>query len=91
MNEFNKGNNCFYLGEDEDNPQAIITWVNSGNNYIVIDHTEVAVSLRGQDIASRLVERVVRYARKNNLKVKATCSFAKLKLNRIHEYQDVTI
>ena len=53
---------------------AEMTYVKSGE--ITIDHTEVDKKLRGENIGEDLVSAAVEYARKNGLKVKATCSYA---------------
>ena len=62
-----KGNQQFYVGEDEQNAQAI-TFKQVDNNEIDIDHTGVADELGGQGLGKQLVEAVVNYARENNLK-----------------------
>lgn len=42
-----------------------------------IYHTFVDESLRGQGIASKLVEKAVEEIKKKNCKIEATCSYAK--------------
>ena len=71
-----KGNQQFYVGEDEQNAQVVITFKQVDNNEIDIDHTGVADELGGQGLGKQLVE-VVNYARENNLKIIASCPFAK--------------
>ena len=63
-----KGNQQFYVGEDEQNAQAVITFKQVDNNEIDIDHTGVVDELGGQGLGKQLVEVVVNYARENNLK-----------------------
>ena len=46
-----------------------------------IIHTGVKENMRGQKIAKRLVTKVIEYAKNNNLKVIATCSYAEKILN----------
>jgi len=46
-----------------------------------IYHTEVSNDYQGQGIASRLVDCVVENAKKTNMKITATCSYAKKKIN----------
>ncbi|AIO18552.1 Acetyltransferase (GNAT) family protein [Candidatus Izimaplasma bacterium HR1] len=87
--EIKKGNNKFYIGETEDNMIARITWKNGGSNIIVIDHTIVDPSLRGQGIAGLLIKKVVEMARQENLKIVPVCSYAVAKLTRTNEYEDV--
>ncbi|MCM0598258.1 GNAT family N-acetyltransferase [Periweissella fabalis] len=47
------------------------------HNVIVITHTFVDPSLRGQGIANQLLNEVITFAQHNNLKIKPECSFAK--------------
>jgi predicted GNAT family acetyltransferase len=56
---------------------------------IVIQHTEVDGSLRGQNIALQLVENGVEYARQQHLKVVPLCRFAKKMIEKHPELQDV--
>ena len=45
---------------------------------LIIEHTEVDESLKGQRIGNLLVDHAVAYARTNDLKVIAHCPFAKV-------------
>lgn len=87
--EIKKSNQQFYVGEDEQNAQAVITFKQVDNNEIDIDHTGVADELGGQGLGKQLVEAVVNYARENNLKIIASCPFAKDVLEKNDDYQDV--
>lgn len=55
---------------------AEIDFPTTGDNAITITHTFVDSSLKGQGVGKELVLQVIDYARKNSLKIKATCSFA---------------
>ena len=87
--EIKHGTNKFYVGEDEQNFLAQMTYVSSGENLMIIDHTEVTDELRGQNVGKLLVESGVNYARENNLKVVPLCPFAKVLIDKTPEYQDV--
>lgn len=84
-----QGENKFFVGEDEKAPLAEITYRLSADNQLVVEHTYVADELRGEGIAGKLVEKVVNYARGNGLKIRSECSYAKDKLEKTPEYQDV--
>lgn len=56
---------------------------------IIITHTFVDPSLRGQGIANKLLDQVVLIARENNLKIKPECSFAKRVFELTPKYQDL--
>ncbi|HLR19385.1 MAG TPA: GNAT family N-acetyltransferase [Staphylococcus sp.] len=91
MAEIKQGTNKFYIGEDENDPQAQITFKQQGDNQIDIDHTGVPDELGGQGLGSKLVKAVVDYARNNNLKVTASCPFAEAVIKKNSEYQDVYV
>lgn len=87
--EIKQGTNKFYVGEDENDPKAVITFITADNNEIDIDHTGVSDELGGQGLGKKLVYQVVDYARKNNLKIIVSCPFAKDVLEKDDSVQDV--
>lgn len=89
MATINKGASKFYVGDSVKNPTAEITFVESGKDRLVIDHTYVSDGLRGQGIAGQLVEEVVLYAREKGKKILPLCPYAKNKIEQNEEYQDV--
>ena len=48
--EIKQGTNKFYVGEDENDPKAVITFITADNNEIDIDHTGVSDELGGQGL-----------------------------------------
>jgi predicted GNAT family acetyltransferase len=91
MSEIKKGTNKFYLGESDTKNIAKITWVPGGQNIIVVNHTFVDPSLRGQNIAGQLLAEVVKMAREENLKIVPTCSYVIAKMTRTDEYKDILL
>lgn len=89
MATIHKGENKFYIGEDIRDTDAEITFVESGSNRLVIDHTYVTKELRNQGIAQQLLERVVRYARENDKYIIPLCPFAKKQMKKNEAYHDV--
>jgi predicted GNAT family acetyltransferase len=79
---------AFYI-EKDDEWIAELTYVRTGENEITIDHTEVDESLRGEGIGERLVAEMVKFARENNLRVVATCPFARKVINDTPKFHDV--
>ncbi len=69
------GRGAFIIREDGER-LAELTYVNVGETGFIIDHTEVAESLRGQNVGEDLVDAAVNYAREKGLKIFATCPFA---------------
>lgn len=78
----------FFVEENEKNV-ALMTYKKSGAGVITIDHTEVDKSLEGKGIGKRLVAEAVKFARENNLKIIAQCSFAKRIIDITPDFQDV--
>ncbi len=89
--EIKRGNGKFYIGESEKDFIAHITFKNGGNHVIIVDHTFVDPSLRGQGVAALLMDKVVQMAREENLKVVPVCSYAVVAFKRNVEYQDVLL
>ncbi|MBL4938551.1 N-acetyltransferase [Clostridium sp. YIM B02515] len=91
METIKKDNNKFYIGENVENPLAEITFVPTGADKIIIDHTYVSDSLRGQKIGLQLVDKVVEYARSENKKIIALCPYAKKVMTQSEQYKDILI
>jgi len=91
MEVIKKGENQFYIGEDIENPLAEITFIRADESKIVIEHTYVSDSLRGQGIALQLVNKVVEYARFENKKIIPICPYAKKVMTENEKYKDVLV
>lgn len=89
MLEIKKGDKCFYIGESQDKAKAMITWVPSISGVIIIEHTVVDPELAGQGVGKQLVDKVVKMAREENLKIIATCKFARETLQGSEKYRDL--
>lgn len=89
MNRVKHGDKMFYLGDSQDKPDAMMTYVPNGDDKIVIDHTEVNEALRGQGVGQQLVAAAVEYARETHKKIVPVCSYAKKILEENKDYQDV--
>ena len=82
----NKG--AFFIDEDGE-WVAELTYTRTGENTIVIDHTEVDPKFRGENIGEDLVAAAAAYARENGLKIKLDCPYAKKVFDAKPEYQDL--
>jgi predicted GNAT family acetyltransferase len=56
---------------------------------VILEHTEVSESLRGQGVARRLVEAAVVWARQSGVKLVPLCPFAKAVFDREPGFRDV--
>ena len=89
--EIKKGDNKFFIGKNEEENKGEITFVDSGDDKIIIDKTFVSEELEGQGIGKKLIDKTVEYARENDLKILATCPYAIEQLEKNEEYHDVYI
>jgi predicted GNAT family acetyltransferase len=80
----------FYI-EDDGEMIAEIVYAHGGDNMIIIEHTEVADQLKGQNIGYELVHRTVEYARSHGLKVSPVCPFAKAVFDKKPDFRDVLV
>ena len=88
MIDIQAGENRFFI-ETDGEKLAEITYVNSGDKQITIDHTYVSEKLRGQKVGNALVEKVVEFARQENLQIVPQCSFAVKEFEKNKQYEDV--
>ena len=86
--EESEGKGKFFI-EENGKQLALMTYKKSGADKIVIEHTEVDESLQGEGIGNDLVEAGVKFARENDLKIVATCPFAKKIIDETPEFRDV--
>lgn len=78
-----------FFYEFEGKKLGLMTYTHAGNDKIIIDHTEVEPSLKGQGVGYKLVEASVDYARANNLKIMPLCPFAAAVFKKKVDYKDV--
>lgn len=82
-------NSFFILSEDKQTRLAEITFVYTGDKLVIIDHTLVDESLKGQGIAKLLVAKVVERMREEGRKIIPLCPFAKAIFDKTPEYSDI--
>jgi predicted GNAT family acetyltransferase len=81
-------NGIFYI-EQHGKPIAEITYVWANKDRIIIDHTQVDSSLKGQGVGKQLVSKAVEFARIKHIKIVPACSFAKRVFEQTPEFNDV--
>lgn len=82
----NKGR---FFVEIDGSEVAQMTYSKAGPGKIIIDHTEVDESLKGQGVGYKLVGASVEYVRDNQVKILPLCPFAAAVFKKRSEYQDV--
>ena len=79
-----------YFKAEENGTQAgMVTYVSTGQQMIIVDHTEVNAKFKGQGVGKDMILKVVDYARENNLKILPLCPFAKNFFSKTPEIADV--
>lgn len=78
----------FFVEKDREK-LALMTYSKAGADKIIVDHTEVDPSLKGEGVGRKLVFASVKYARENNLKIIPLCPFAKAEFEKNADYADV--
>ena len=73
---FRTEQNRIYMEDEQGKLVAEITFPETAPGVFTIDHTFVDGSLRGQGVASKLVQAAVDEIRGNGGEVRATCSYA---------------
>lgn len=77
-----------FVMQDGEREVGELVYARSGGRVTIV-HTEVAPFLRNAGQAARLVDAAVQWARTENLKVDARCSYARAVLVRTRAYADV--
>ncbi len=84
------GDNFFFI-EKNGETIAKISYQFENDDIIIANSTYVDPSLRGQGIAKKLLDRLVEYARENNLKIRPLCSYVVDAFERNGQYDDVKV
>lgn len=80
-----------FFVEDDDEILAQLVYTRHGDNTLIIEHTEVDDSLRGENIGYELVHKTVDYARMHGMKISPVCPFAKAVFDKKADWQDVLV
>lgn len=80
---------AFYIDEASERVASLTFSAGPDGKVVMLDHTEVSESLRGQGIARKLVEAAVIWAREKNVKLVPVCPFAHAVFERVPEFRDV--
>jgi predicted GNAT family acetyltransferase len=75
--DIKKGENMFFVGEDEVNPIAYISFKMDDDDDFIVDSTQVSDQLSGQGVGSKLVTIMVDYAEQEGKKIVPECPFAR--------------
>ena len=84
----NEKGGSFYF-EKEGRKLAEMVYVMAGEKSMIIEHTEVDESLRGQNTGKKLLGALVEYVRSKQIQVIPLCPFANATFKKTKEWQDV--
>ncbi|WP_153732292.1 GNAT family N-acetyltransferase [Sporosarcina obsidiansis] len=82
------GHKYAYQHKNQGHVIAEIEW-SEDNGIMMMTHTYVDDSLRGQGVAKKLLDQAAENAREKGLKMKAICSYVVNAFDRSDEYNDV--
>lgn len=82
-------NGEFFIQNDQHIKIAEMSYRWQDEKNIIADHTWVDDSLRGQGVAHLLLDQLVEFARKKQIKITATCSYVAVMFKRKKEFSDV--
>ncbi len=74
--------------EQEGEKLAEIEWIQR-DNIMDMNHTYVSNALRGQGVAKKLLDKAADYARENNFKMNAICSYVVAAFEKSEAYNDI--
>lgn len=84
-----KGQNQFAFEYEQDGEKlAEIEWTQK-DNVMAMTHTYVSDALRGQGVAKKLLDKAADYARENQYKMNALCSYVVAAFEKSDAYNDV--
>ncbi|NDV46491.1 N-acetyltransferase [Paludibacter sp. 221] len=78
-----------FLAKDGDKIIGEMSYVWSGSDSFIIDHTGVNGKYQNQGVGSKLVNSAVIYARENQLTILPLCPFARAEFDRHPDYAEV--
>ena len=78
----------FYV-EEAGRLLAEMTYSMTGNDLMIIDHTEVNPGNEGKGFGKKMVAKAVEYAREKGIKIIPLCPFAKSVFDKVAEFRDV--
>ena len=80
---------AFYIEKDGVRAAELTFSAGPDGKLVMLDHTEVGESLRGQGIARKLVEAAVMWARQEKIKLVPVCPFARAVFDKEPTFHDV--
>ena len=83
------GHRGAFYAEQDGKRLAQMTYSRANSSLVIIDHTEVDPSLRGEGVGRQLLDSAVEWARATNTKIRTTCPFAAAQFEKDQSLRDV--
>ncbi|HHU56042.1 MAG TPA: N-acetyltransferase [Acholeplasmataceae bacterium] len=84
------GENRFYVLNEDNQEIGELTYLTRATSHLVVNHTFVNPKYRGQNIARKLVDAFVEYARSEKKKVIPICSYVQAVFSKNQNlYKDI--
>lgn len=87
--DFKHENNRIFLEDQDGKTIAEVTFPNIAENKVNVSRTFVDKSLRGQGVADKLLNELVKHLKNTNQKATATCSYAVDWFEKHPEHSDI--
>lgn len=82
-------NGEFFVKNEQQKKLAVLTYIMTDDNTMLIEHTIVEEQLSGQGIGRKLVDAGVQFARAKGFKIIPQCPYANSVFSKTPEYADV--
>lgn len=89
--EFKKSENRIWLENEQGQELAFVSFPAEGEQTVLVDHTVVDGSLRGQGVAGKLMEVLVEELQGSQRKAALSCSYAVKWFAQHPEHQDCLV
>jgi predicted GNAT family acetyltransferase len=82
---------AFFIARDGERAAELTFSASGDGKLVMLDHTEVSESLKGQGAGRTLVEEAVKWARREGIRLFPVCPFAKAIFAREPSFHDVLV
>lgn len=91
IKQFKEDTKGRFSAMDKDKTAGSIYYTLVGETKMILEHTEVDDTHRGQSIGKKILMFIVEFARENEIKIIPLCPFAKSVFDRTESIRDVLV
>jgi uncharacterized protein len=89
IKQIEEGQHGYFIALDNETEAGRITYTFAGGTKIILDHTEVNDTYRGQSIGKNILMEIVNYSRQKQIKILPLCPFTKSVFDKTPDIGDV--